>query len=69
MTLYLTEVEDARAFGCVPTDEAGRVSAFLEKMDSPVTNRVNAGFYTERHVGHADPGAPLRHEPHRCGYL
>jgi len=45
VTLYLTEVEDARAFGCVPTDAEGRVSDFLEKMDRPVTNQVNAGCY------------------------
>jgi mannose-1-phosphate guanylyltransferase len=45
VTLYLTEVEDARAFGCVPTDGEGRVTAFLEKMPKPVTNRINAGCY------------------------
>ena len=45
VTLHLTQVEDARAFGCVPTDEAGRVTAFLEKMDQPVTNQINAGCY------------------------
>ncbi|HVF03299.1 MAG TPA: NDP-sugar synthase [Frankiaceae bacterium] len=45
VTLYLTEVEDARAFGCVPTDADGRVTAFLEKMPEPVTNRINAGCY------------------------
>jgi len=44
-TLHLIEVEDARAFGCVPTDAAGRVMAFLEKMDNPVTNSINAGCY------------------------
>ena len=44
-TLHLIEVEDARAFGCVPTDESGRVTAFLEKMDNPVTNSINAGCY------------------------
>ena len=45
VTLHLTEVEDARAFGCVPTDAEGRVTAFLEKMDNPVTNQINAGCY------------------------
>jgi mannose-1-phosphate guanylyltransferase len=45
VTLHLTQVEDARAFGCVPTDAQGRVTAFLEKMDNPVTNQVNAGCY------------------------
>jgi mannose-1-phosphate guanylyltransferase len=45
VTLHLIDVEDARAFGCVPTDADGRVSAFLEKMDNPVTNSINAGCY------------------------
>ena len=45
VTLHLTQVEDARAFGCVPTDTQGRVTAFLEKMDNPVTNQINAGCY------------------------
>ena len=44
-TLHLIDVDDARAFGCVPTDSDGRVTAFLEKMDSPVTNSINAGCY------------------------
>jgi mannose-1-phosphate guanylyltransferase len=44
-TLHLTEVPDARAFGCVPTDADGWVTAFLEKMPEPVTNRINAGCY------------------------
>lgn len=44
-TLHLTEVQDARAFGCVPTDSNGRVTAFLEKMENPVTNQINAGCY------------------------
>jgi mannose-1-phosphate guanylyltransferase len=45
VTLHLTQVEDARAYGCVPTDSNGRVTAFLEKMDKPVTNQINAGCY------------------------
>lgn len=45
VTLHLTQVEDARAFGCVPTDSQGRVTAFLEKMENPVTNQINAGCY------------------------
>src|ERR1700712_2607553 len=48
VTLYLTEVEDPRAFGCVPTDDDGRVTAFLEKTPDPVTNRINAGCYVFR---------------------
>jgi len=45
VTLHLTTVDDARAYGCVPTDSDGRVTAFLEKMDNPVTNTINAGCY------------------------
>ena len=45
VTLHLTPVDDARAYGCVPTDADGRVTAFLEKMDNPVTNTINAGCY------------------------
>jgi len=45
VTLHLTAVEDARAYGCVPTDSDGRVTAFLEKMENPVTNTINAGCY------------------------
>ena len=45
VTLHLIQVEDARAFGCVPTDSQGRVTAFLEKMDQPVTDWINAGCY------------------------
>ncbi len=45
VTLHLIYVEDARAFGCVPTDKDGRVTAFLEKMDNPITKAINAGCY------------------------
>lgn len=45
VTLHLTAVDDARGYGCVPTDPDGRVSAFLEKMDKPITNLINAGCY------------------------
>jgi mannose-1-phosphate guanylyltransferase len=48
VTLHLVEVEDARAFGCVPTDAVGRVTAFLEKMPDPVTRWINAGAYVMR---------------------
>ena len=59
VSLHLTEVEDARAFGCVPTDDSGRVTAFLEKMPNPVTNRINAGCYVfRRSVDRRDPGRP-----------
>lgn len=46
-TISLTPVEDPSAFGVVPTDEAGRVEAFIEKPprhEAP-TNLVNAGTY------------------------
>mgnify|MGYP006074565597 CR=1 FL=1 len=45
VTLYLTEVEDARAYGAVELDGAGRVFAFNEKMENPATNIINAGCY------------------------
>jgi len=45
VTLHLIQVEDARAFGCVPTSADGQVEAFLEKMENPVTNWINAGCY------------------------
>jgi len=48
VSLHLVEVPDARAFGCVPTDATGRVTAFVEKSDNPVTNQVNAGCYVFR---------------------
>jgi mannose-1-phosphate guanylyltransferase len=48
VTLYLTPVEDPRAYGLVPTDHQGRVTAFLEKPKTEaeiVTNNINAGCY------------------------
>lgn len=45
VTLYLTEVNDARAYGAVELDGAGRVLAFNEKMENPPTNIINAGCY------------------------
>ncbi len=48
VSLHLVRVEDPRAFGCVPTDAAGRVEAFLEKTDDPPTDQVNAGCYVFR---------------------
>jgi mannose-1-phosphate guanylyltransferase len=45
ITLHLTHVSDARAYGCVPVDHDGRVTAFLEKMENPITNTINAGTY------------------------
>ncbi|HKA68769.1 MAG TPA: NDP-sugar synthase [Actinomycetes bacterium] len=48
VTLHLTEVADPRPYGCVPTDQDGRVLAFLEKMPEPVSNQINAGCYVFR---------------------
>jgi mannose-1-phosphate guanylyltransferase len=45
VTLYLTEVEDARAYGAVELEDLGRVLAFNEKMENPPTNIINAGCY------------------------
>lgn len=48
VTLCLTRVADPRAYGCVPTDADGRVTAFLEKDPNPVTDQINAGLYAFR---------------------
>lgn len=48
VTLHLVKVPDPRAFGSVPTDADGRVQAFLEKTDSPLTDQINAGCYVFR---------------------
>lgn len=45
ITLYLTQVEDARAYGCVELLENKQVKSFLEKMENPVSNLINAGCY------------------------
>lgn len=46
-TIALTPVEDPSAFGVVPTDEDGRVLAFIEKPPAgqAPTNLINAGTY------------------------
>ncbi|MBG9345218.1 sugar phosphate nucleotidyltransferase [Corynebacterium diphtheriae] len=48
LTMHLVRVPDPRAFGCVPTDAEGRVSAFLEKTEDPPTDQINAGCYVFR---------------------
>jgi mannose-1-phosphate guanylyltransferase len=48
VTLCLHRVADPRAYGCVPTDADGRVTAFLEKTPDPVTDQINAGLYAFR---------------------
>ena len=45
VTMHLVRVPDPRAFGCVPTNEDGRVTAFLEKTMDPPTDQINAGCY------------------------
>jgi len=45
VTLYLTEVADARAYGCVELAADNSVKSFLEKMENPVSNLINAGCY------------------------
>ena len=60
-TLHLVRVPDPTAFGCVPTDADGRVTAFLEKTPAPPTDQVNAGCYVfRREVVEAIPsGRPV----------
>ncbi|MGA4841507.1 sugar phosphate nucleotidyltransferase [Streptomyces sp. G45] len=51
VSLHLTKVTDPRAYGLVPTDPTGRVTAFLEKPQTPeeiVTDQINAGAYVFR---------------------
>ena len=56
VTLHLVRVPDARRFGSVPTDAEGRVTAFVEKSDSPPTDQINAGCYVfQRSVLEAIP--------------
>ena len=51
VTLHLVRVGDPRAFGCVPTDADGVVTAFLEKTQDPPTDQINAGCYVFRARG------------------
>ncbi|MEC3982805.1 NDP-sugar synthase [Amycolatopsis sp. H20-H5] len=48
VTLHLQRVPDPSRFGSVPTDETGRVRAFLEKTPNPPTDQINAGCYVFR---------------------
>jgi mannose-1-phosphate guanylyltransferase len=61
VTLHLVEVDDPRAFGCVPTTPDGRVTAFLEKDPEPVTRQINAGCYvfTRRVIDAIPAGRPV----------
>lgn len=60
-TLHLVEVEDARPFGCVPTDSHNRVTGFFEKSPEPVTNTINAGCYVfaRRIIDEIPAGRPV----------
>ncbi len=46
-TIHLTPVDDPSMFGVVPTDDDGRVIAFIEKppRDEAPTNLINGGTY------------------------
>ena len=45
--LHLIKVEDPSSFGCVVSDESGRISQFIEKppKGTEPTNQINAGTY------------------------
>ena len=59
-TISLHRVEDPSAFGVVPTEPDGRVTAFIEKppRDEAPTNLINAGTYV------LEPSVLDRIEPH-----
>ena len=63
-TLALVGVEDTASYGVVPTDGDGRVVEFLEKIENPPTNRINAGAYVlERSVAERiEPGRAVSFE-------
>jgi mannose-1-phosphate guanylyltransferase len=64
-TLALYPVDDTASYGVVPTDDEGRVEAFLEKSEGEApTNRINAGSYViERDVIESIPaGRPVSFE-------
>ncbi|CAN5560343.1 NDP-sugar synthase [soil metagenome] len=48
VSLHIVVVADPRAYGCVPTDPDGRVTAFREKSPDPVSRQINAGSYVFR---------------------
>ncbi|MGU3292241.1 sugar phosphate nucleotidyltransferase [Williamsia sp. M5A3_1d] len=61
VTIHLVRVGDPRAFGCVPTDDDGRVTAFLEKTQDPPTDQINAGCYVFKRsvIEEIDTGRPV----------
>ncbi len=62
-TIALHPVKDPSLFGVVPTDEGGRVTAFVEKppVDEAPTNMINAGYYVfePRALDHVAPDRPV----------
>jgi mannose-1-phosphate guanylyltransferase len=65
-TIALHRVEDPSAFGVVPTDESGRVTAFIEKppRDEAPTDLINAGTYVLEPsvIGRIAPDVPVNVE-------
>ncbi len=64
-TLALIPVEDTSSYGVVPSEDSGRVQAFLEKSAGPApTNRINAGAYVVERalVERIPPGRPVSFE-------
>ena len=61
LTMHLVRVKDPRAFGCVTTDESGRVEQFLEKTEDPPTDQINAGCYVFRRelISEIPTGVPV----------
>jgi mannose-1-phosphate guanylyltransferase len=54
------QVEDARAYGCVPTDPGGRVSAFSKRCPVPsATRSTQAAVFRRRVIDEIPaPGRP-----------
>eukprot|EP00828_Plagiopyla_frontata_P009180 TRINITY_DN1470_c0_g1_i4.p1 TRINITY_DN1470_c0_g1~~TRINITY_DN1470_c0_g1_i4.p1 ORF type:complete len:363 (-),score=70.00 TRINITY_DN1470_c0_g1_i4:145-1233(-) len=44
-TLFVTEVKDPSRYGVILYDEAGKIANFIEKPQTFVSNKINAGMY------------------------
>ena len=57
VTLHLLRVSDPRAFGCVPTDSNGRVTAFLERprIHLPIRSTLAPTFSTATSSSKSQP--------------
>ena len=44
-TLFVTEVKDPSRYGVILYDEAGKIASFIEKPQTFVNNKINAGIY------------------------